>query len=379
MIMKRMIRVFSVMFALLMTSATIAQSQSEEIEMLKQRLELLEGESAKAKESSFYTPQLCGSMMAYFNVNTNSGDQRFAVRNAQVGIKGNASNNISYYIQVNFHNLAKVSVLDTYMRYTYEGFNLTLGQQWTHLTSDFDRCGPKSNLFTTRSYGVVYIPVYTNGSALSSFGNRDIGLYGNYTFAGDLPITLSIGVFNGAGINNIEWDSDINFTGRVQLGGSKGLSGGASVYSGNTLYDQSSTILSGEIRYVNSNLFVEANYQQKTVDMNGTDQTQTTKTGLIEGYYTFKTPDSRLFDSYAPTVRYDFGDGMLYSNLSSGEIEEQSAGRLSALMNFMLKGSKIRSRFSIGYEKVFMSEEPSDLVENPLFQDRFTVAMTVAF
>lgn len=354
-----------------------AQSQESEIELLKQRVEVLESEQAKAKKSSFYTPQLCGSMMAYFNVNTYDGDQRFAIRNAQVGVRGNASNNISYYIQVNFHNLAKVTVLDSYIRYKYERFDLTLGQQWTHLTADFDRCGPKSNLFTSRSYGVVYLPVYTNGSALSSFGNRDIGLYGNYTLSTELPITLSLGVFNGAGYNNIEWDNDINVTGRIQIGGKKGLSGGASIYSGTTLYDQNTTILSGEVRYVTDNLFVEANYQRKVTEMDGGDQT--IQTGLIEGYYTIKTPNSCLFDSYAPTIRYDFGCDMLYSNLTSGDIEEQDAGRISALMHFMLKGSKIRSRFSVGYEKVIMSEKPSDIADNPLFQDRFTVAMTIAF
>ncbi len=376
--MRRFTKIFcTTLLATLTLFTAVAESEQEEIELLKQRLEVLEAEQAKVKKNSFYVPQVVGSMMAYYNINTYDGDQRFAIRNAQVGVKGNAAKNISYYIQVNFHNLAKVSVLDSYIRYTKEGLNLTLGQQWVHLTADFDRCGPKSNLFTTRSYGVVYIPAYTDGSSISSFGNRDIGIYGNYTFKGDTPVTLSLGAFNGAGMNNIEWDDDINLTGRIQIGGEKGVSGGASIYYGNTLYDQVATIYSGEIRFANDNLFIEANYQQRTIDTNG--EKQTTKTGLIEGYYTFKTPDSRLFDSYAPTVRYDFGEGMTYYNLQSETIDEQDAGRVSALMNFMLKGSKIRSRFSVGYEKVFMSDKPSDIADNPLFQDRFTVAMTVAF
>lgn len=374
-------RVIGVVFTLFTTFAAVAQSQDEEIEMLKQRLEVLEQEKVETEEKekvkSFYMPQMCGAIMAYFNVNTYDGDYRFAVRNAQVGIKGNASNNVSYYVQVNFHNLGKVSVLDSYMRYTKERFNLTLGQQWIHLTSDFDRCGPKVNLFTSRSYGVVYIPSYSDGTTISSFGNRDIGLYGNYMFGCDIPVTLSLGAYNGAGINTIEWDDDMNFTGRIQIGAATGLSGGASIYSGYTLYDQKVAIYSGEVRYKNSNLFIEANYQQRSVDMDGVDQI--TKAGLIEGYYTIKTPESRLFDSYAPTVRYDFGNGMLYSNLSSGEVEEQNASRISSLICFTLKGAKIRSRLSFGFDKVFMKESPSDIADNPLFQDRFTTAMTVAF
>lgn len=369
--MRWMVSVAVVVLALGTTFSAVAEeSKSEDIEMLKKRLEILENEKT---ERSFYTPKVCGAMMAYFNVNTYDGDQRFAVRHAHLGVKGNASNNISYYIHVNFHNLAKVTVLDSYMRYKYRGFDLTLGQQWIHLTSDFDRCGPLKNLFTSRSFGSVYTPAYTNGSAISNFGNRDIGLYGNYTFATRVPITLSIGAFNGAGINKIEWDNDINLTGRIKIGGAKGLSGGASFYGGYTLYNQKVMIYSGEMRYITNNLFVEANYQQRDVE------DQTTKAGLAQGYYTIKTPKSKLFDSYAPTVRYDFGENMLYPNLTSEEVEEQDAGRISALMNFTLKGTKIRSRLSVGYEKVFMAEKPSDIVKSPLFQDRFTVAMTVGF
>ncbi|MFI3320660.1 MAG: porin [Rikenellaceae bacterium] len=376
------IRFISVAIAILTANIANAQSESErltaQIESLTKRLEALENKQEQSKIDSFYTPQLYGSMMAYFNVNTYDGDQRFAVRNAQIGVKGNASNNASYCIQVNFNNLASISVLDSYIRYKAKSADLTLGQQWIHITSDFDRTGPKTNIFPSRSFGVVYISSYTNGTAVKSFGIRDIGLYGNYTFKGEIPITLSAGAFNGAGANSIAWDNDINLTGRVQIGGKKGLSGGGSIYGGTTAYDQSVMILSGELRYVNSKIFVEANYQHKTVEMSS-DDNQTTTTGLIQGYYTIKTPKSKLLDSYAPTLRYDFGEGMLYSNLSSGEVEEQSAGRISALMSFMLKGSKIRSRFSLGYEKVFMDEKPSDYADNPLFQDRFTAAMTVVF
>ncbi len=375
--MRGLVRVFSVISTLFMTLSVEAQSQAEEIEMLKKRLEVLESESSEAKKGAFYTPQVYGSMLTYFNVSTYNGDQRFAVRNAQVGVKGNASNSVSYCIHVNFLNLNKVSVLDSYVRYSTKTSNFTLGQQWIHLTADFDRCGPKTSLFTSRSLGVVYITNYSSGSTLKSLGNRDIGLYGNYKLSTEVPVTLSAGVFNGSGINTADWDNDINLTGRVQIGGSKGLSGGGSIYGGTTTYNQDIMIYSGEVRYVTDRLFVEANYQHKGVDMES--KTQITQCGLIEGYYTFKTPNIGFLDSYAPTARYDFGKGMLYSNLVSEEVEEQDAGRLSAIMSFIFKGSKIRSRLCVGYEKFFMKESPSDIAENPLFQDKFTMAVSVAF
>ncbi len=375
--MKKLIILTAAIITFIVTLPTQAQTPSEEIEALKSRIEQLEDKETESDKKSFYTPQIYGSMLTYFNVSTYNGDQRFAVRNAQVGVKGNASNSITYCIQVNFLNLNKVSVLDSYIRYTHKTLNLTLGQQWIHLTADFDRCGPKTSIFTSRSFGVVYITNYSSGTTLKSFGNRDIGLYGNYTFKSDLPITVSAGAFNGAGTNTADWDDDINLTGRIQIGRSKGLSGGGSIYYGNTTYNQKSMILSGEIRYVTSDLFIEANYQQKSTDSGSAEQI--TQTGLVEGYYTFKTPNSKIIDSYAPTARFDFGNGMLYSNLVSGEVEEQDASRLTALMSFIFKGSKVRSRLCIGYEKFFMSSDPSDIADNPLFQDRFTTSLSVAF
>lgn len=360
--MRRLTKVLGAISALLATSGATAQTTDEEIE---------------TKSASFYTPQIYGSMLTYFNISTYNGDQRFAVRNAQVGVRGNASDNVSYNIQVNYLNLNKVSVLDSYIRYSQKSTNLTLGQQWIHLTGDFDRCGPKSSIFTSRSFGVVYITNYTDGSTLKSLGNRDIGLYGNHTLSTDIPVTFSVGAFNGSGVNTSDWDNDINLTGRIQIGGSKGLSGGGSIYGGKTTYNQDIMIYSGELRYITSNLFVEANYQQKMVDKSG--ENQLTRTGLIEGYYTFKTPDSRLFDSFAPTARYDFGEGMLYSNVASGVVEEQDAGRLTALMSFIFKGSKIRSRLCIGYEKFFTKNQPSDIADNTLLQDKFTTSLSVAF
>ncbi len=365
------------------TGAAMAQSEVDEliseIAMLKGRLDTLDMERAEDKKSSFYTPRLDGSIVSYFQYNPDTQEERFGVRNAQVAVRGYASKNIYYVIQVNFHNLAKVSVLDTYIRYKYKGFDTTIGQQWIHLTSDFDRCGPKANLFTSRSYGVVFIPTYTTDTAVTSLGNRDIGLYTNYKFAWKVPLTLSLGLFNGLGSNNLAWDSRVNVTGRVQIGDATGLSAGASVYSGTTAIGQDITIWSGETKYAKGNLFLEANYQQRRLREGSAAPLQMAQTALVQGYYTFKTPNSRLFDSFAPTVRYDLGRDIDFLNLSSNLPDQLNVNRITAVINFMLKGTKIKSRFSIGYEETIMPSKPSDFEDNPLFQDRLTVSMTVAF
>lgn len=355
------------------------QELMAEVSQLKSQVKEIEQQAEATKKNSFYTPQLDGSMVAYFNYNPDTQEERFALRNAQIAVRGNASNNITYLIQVNYHNLAKVSVLDSYIRYTYKGFNSTIGQQWIHLTTDFDRCGPKSNIFTSRSYGVVFIPMYSTETSLSTLGNRDIGLYSNYTFGGAIPVTLSFGLFNGLGANNLAWDRTTNITGRIMIGGKEGLAGGASLYTGSTPYDQEITIWSAETRYVKGGFFVEANYQQRRLTDFSTEPMRLTQTGLLQSYYIIKTPKSKLFDSFAPTVRYDFGRGVDYLNEVTDLVEQHDVNRITAVMNMNLKGAKIKSRLGIGYEEIFMPEKPSDMEENALFQDRFTISLTVAF
>ncbi|MFI3266360.1 MAG: porin [Rikenellaceae bacterium] len=369
---------------------TTTQAQTKTVEDLQAELaalsdkfEALDAELISDKEKSatkaFYTPSVFGSALTYYNLSTYSGEQRFAVRNAHIGVTGNASESVTYQIQVNFHNLASVSVLDSWIKYRYSRFDVTLGQQFIHLTADFDRAGPKSSLFTTRSYGNVFIPAYTNGTTLKSLGNRDIGLYANYTLGCDLPITLSAGVFNGAGINQISWSDHVNILARLQIGRSKGLSAGASAYTGSTPYLQDISIYSAEVRYVSNSLFVEANLQNQQLREDEDSLYQSMSTGLIQGYYTFKLKANKAFESIAPTLRYDFGNNVNYSNSSSSTVERVDVERITAQLNFNFNGAKIRSRFSIGYEKIIPEQVPSDIADNTLFQDKFTVGMTVAF
>ncbi len=369
---------------------TSTTSESKRIEELEASLEELTkkfeaAESAKAaeaeksKKSSFYSPTVFGAILAYYNVSGYSGDQRFAIRNAHLGVKGNASRDVSYQIQINLHNLGSISMLDSWIMYKRGRFNAVLGQQFIHLTADFDRGGPKSNIFTTRSYGIVYVTGYTNGTTVKTLGNRDIGLYTNYTFSTNVPITVTLAALNGAGANQVSWNNDINILGRIQIGGSKGLCGGASVYGGRTPYLQDVRIYSAEARYVTDKLFVEVNYQDRELREDSSSPYESISTGLVQAYYTFKLPKSKIFDNVAPAIRYDFVRNANYSNSISEIIEKLDANRITTQISFNLAEAKIRSRFSIGYEKVIMRNIPSDIASNTLFQDKFTVGMTVAF
>ncbi|MFR9602633.1 MAG: porin [Rikenellaceae bacterium] len=364
------------------TVETIESLQAQ-IKSLNERMDQAEQakllDNEKAAKKAFYAPDVFGAILAFYGVSGYDGDQRFAIRNAHLGVKGNASSSVSYQIQVNFHNLGSVSVLDSWIKYKSGRFDATLGQQFIHMTADFDRCGPKISIFNTRSYGVLFIPAYTNGTTLKTLGNRDIGLYTNYTLGCDLPITLSLAAFNGAGSNQVSWDDDINLMGRIQIGGAKGLSGGGSYYFGGTPYNQKIAIYSVEARYITDNLFVEANYQVRRLRDSDDSPYDNVSTGLIEGYYTFKLDNCKVFESLAPCLRYDFGRNVDYSNTITETIEKLDVSRITAQMMFSFAGQKIRSRFTVGYEKKMMAEKPSDIGSNTLFQDLFIVGATVAF
>lgn len=106
---------------------------------------------------------------------------------------------------------------------------------------------------------------------------------------------------------------------------------------------------------------------------------QSMSTGLVQGYYTVKLSSGRILESIAPSLRYDFGSNVNYSNSSTGLVERLDVERITAQINFNFRGAKVRSRFSIGYEKIMPAQTPSDIADNTLYQDKLTAGMTVAF
>lgn len=340
------------------------------------------------KVKSPYAPEFYGALMAAFNVSTNNGISRFNVRNSRFGFKGKASRDLNYVVQIDFHNQGSVSVLDTYLGYKHKNFEFKMGQQQIHLTKDSDR-GPSSNLFTTRSIAAIYSTAYfgtdSNGDQyIKTLGTRDIGVYGTYKIECNIPIHISAGIFNGTGINNADWDNKANYVARLTMGGGNGLFGGVSYYTGETLLDQDIDIYSGELSYNNDKFFVEALYQGRVVTEGGDSDLM--NIFVVQGLYKYFTPKSRMFDYISPALRWDYGNNLGYLNLveegvgySLAFVELIDVNRLSAVVNIGLKEGRIRSRISVGYEKVFMNYDPADFDYNPLMHDKFILALVAAF
>ncbi|MFI3306044.1 MAG: hypothetical protein R3Y68_05985 [Rikenellaceae bacterium] len=360
---------------------------NKKITALAAALLLTFGASAQQSESElpdgFFTPKVYGTVMTTFNTSTYNGYTRFNVRNSRFGVKGNASHDLSYLVQVDFSNQGSVSVLDSYIQYNKSDLVVMVGQQRINLSEDMMR-GPSSCLFSSRSYAAVSSMSYLVGDgsdfSISNMGSRDIGIYARYKLLKDnvVPITLGVGLFNGNGANNPDWDSTLNFSARVVLGDVKdGFSAGASLYTGKNLVSEDINVWTGEARYVTKSMMIESTYQQRRVMGTSLDILQVAN---IQGYYKFFTPQSKTFDYLSPLVRWDIGDNVDYLLLETTELQRKlDSQRLTFAFNIHFKGEKLRSRMSVGYEKFFMQNPPADMDYNTLMHDKFTMAFVASF
>ncbi len=372
------------------TEAQIAQLQADLTALraeMEQSKEEKVAEVESAKEAGFYAPKFYGALMAAFNVGTYSGTNRFNVRNSRFGFKGNVAKELSYKVQIDFHNQGSVSVLDSYLHYKHNNFGFKLGQQSIMISEDMKR-GPADALFASRAFTAIASTAYLSGSdgnySLKNLGSRDIGAYADYTLRKEsaMPINIGLGVFNGSGANNAEWDHSLNLSTRVILGNMKsGFSGGGSLYCGRNNLEQYMTIWTAEARYVSDDLFVETTLQERRLQHD--DGLEIMHTANVQGYYNIKLRNDKIFKHIAPTLRWDVGQNMEY-------IVEQADGgifgykninvhRLTPALNFQFAGSKLNSRLFVGYEFVFTDMLLTDMSYNELMQDKFTIALICAF
>lgn len=108
------------------------------------------------EETISYRPEIFGAVKAKFETSLYDGSHRFNVRNSRMGVRGFASPNFKYAIQIDFSNEGKLSVLDSYVTYFSGGLEVTIGQQQYRFSTDLDR-GPNSTIFSNRSFLSKYL------------------------------------------------------------------------------------------------------------------------------------------------------------------------------------------------------------------------------
>lgn len=358
--------------------------------------------ATETSEEISYVPKIDGAVKAKFELSTYDGEFRFNVRNSRFGVSGNVSRHMIYRMQVDFSNEGKVSILDAYAGYQAGRWDVRLGQQQYHFSSDLDR-GPSSNMFANRSFLAKYLTGYYGSELVDgkpkdfvrTLGSRDLGIMATYTFQTRLPLKLYFGIFNGSGINNPEWGKTVNFVGRAEIGpASEGLRLALAYYDGSApqhdrvvetggIYEQvpfkqKMRIGGVELRYTRGYFFIEGEYARRYLeDYSGSVQVLTAS--HIHSYYRFPMRPTSVLNHIAPIVRWDLGNGLDYLNILTKHSQTVNANRITAGVNFGFGKKFTRSEIRLNYEKYLMGRKPSDLPINKLFQDKFTVEVVAAF
>jgi hypothetical protein len=286
-----------------------------------------------------YLPDLNGILKTKVEYDLNNSLTRFEVRNARFGARGEINPFFSYRAEIDLSDEGVIKMLDAYIDFSpIANLDIYLGQKKIPFSTDYMR-SPADNMFANRSFVAKYI----------NNGLRDIGLYINYKFTGNLPVDLFLGAVNGTGNNNPEWVEKPNVVGRVSLGPEKGIRGTINLYSGEVKYKESLSMTGGELRYTNGQFLVESEY----VKLNYTDTTahRIQNDGLyIHSFYNFEL-SNRMIHMLTPVARWDFmGNSVFRNNID--------ANRITLGLNAGFEPDQFHAEIRLNYEKYMKKDLP---------------------
>lgn len=206
--------------------------------------------AAENSDDSFsYKPDFHGALRTRYEVETQTGDMRFQVRNARFSVSGFVARPIDYFFQVDLCDRGVIKALDFWARIKIaKGFSVQAGQFRMPFGTDPFRA-PSNYIFSNRSFIGKYM-----------CNVRAVGVKAMYTFS-NVPLRLEAGVFNPYTIANHDvWSNTMAFAGKaVYTLGNVNIAGGfQSIEPGGTrtnLVDGSLTwsfgrwLLEGEYMY----------------------------------------------------------------------------------------------------------------------------------
>lgn len=132
-----------------------------------------------------YIPDFHGTFRVAYELSTVNGDSRFMVRNARLSAGGYVLPAVDYYLQVDFSDRGKITLLDAYLRLTpVKTLKLMAGQMRVPFSAAASR-SPHKYYFINRPFIGKYA------------GNlRSVGVKAGYTFPAT-KLYVEGGVFNG--------------------------------------------------------------------------------------------------------------------------------------------------------------------------------------
>ncbi len=280
-----------------------------------------------------------------YEVATESGDSRFALRSSRVGVQGDFSKKISYKFMMDLSDNGKLKVLDLYATFKpLKRLKFTLGQGGLPIHNSYTT-SPNSIDYANRPFVGKYI-----------FSSRDIGLTMNFAIKQKgFPIALEAGVYNGDGINNPEWTGTLAYGGRLSFGSMKGWRTTAKFLRTKNNELENYYIWGADLRYENSDFKLEAEYMNKFNSLDadkidadlfsGAKQYESLSVAYVQGLV--KIPvQSKTFKRIEPCLRWD---GLGYDLMDRG----LGCNRATAGVNFVLNTDTFLSLFRVNYEHYF--------------------------
>lgn len=342
--------------------------------------------TSAAQDKSF-SHNIFGLLKTGFEADTQTGEFRFNVNNARLGVvgsKGTPHQNFKYKIQTELNAEGKISILDTYVAFTSGTFELSLGQQQYHFGTEANR-GPSFNYFASNSFFGSYIGSYyhtAQGSTPNGIGNigaRDISVIVKYNNRSKIPVNILAGFLNGSGINNPLWRKSVNFVARAWLDSNTVLGGfgvAANYYVGKTLFDDKITMGSAELRYIHDRWIIEGEYGSRWLTQGR--RTDRLDLAVVHAIYQQPVKGWGPIRFLAPMARWDWGNNITLID-SNSDFFSFDAQRLTGGLTIGFAEKLLQCEVRLNYEHYFFGDKPQQIANNPKFQNKFIAEFFLVF
>lgn len=308
---------------------------------------------AADKEFS-YMPEIHGALRARWELNTNSGEQRFQVRNARVTLGGKIHHSISYFIQTDFCDQGKMKILDAYGRFDIiKGLYVQAGQFRMPFGVETFRA-PANYIFANRSFMGKQIMNY-----------RAVGGKVGYTLP-KTPLTLEFGVFNPYAIGDHDkWSKTVAYSGKALYKLPEGFTVSAG-YASIKPAAVRANLIDGCIEWQNSNVLVVGEYMWKNYCGHGLKDNHSW-VAFVDWHKPVKLG---AFNRWSIQGRYD---GMTdHYNMTSLALEsKRQRATIGSTLTYTYKA--VHADVRLNYEKYF------DYKEGAYSPDRFVAELVVRF
>ena len=310
---------------------------------------------AGADDKGFsYIPEIHGAMRARWEIQTETGEQRFQVRNARVTLGGKIHPSISYFFQTDLCDQGKMKILDAYGRFDIiKGLFVQAGQfRMPFGVEPF--YAPANYIFANRSFMGKQVMNYRAVGGKVGYAIPRTGL------------NLEFGVFNpkAIGDHNV-WSKTVAYSGKVLWKLPEGFSvatGYASIKPGAVR----ANLVDACLQWQGSNLLVAGEYMWKNYCGHGLKDNHSWV--VFADWH--KSVDWGIFNRWSIQGRYD---GMSdHYNMTTLDLEgKRQRATIGSTLTYTYKA--VHADIRLNYEHYF--SDPT--LGNDA--DRFVAELVVRF